>query len=41
MYSLLIRITDGINPLKTELEKHVQHEGLKAIERVSEEAEKV
>jgi len=40
MYSLLIRVPDGLNPLKIDLEKHVQQEGLKAIERVTEEAEK-
>ena len=40
MYSLLIRVPEGLTNLKNEVEKHVQQEGLKAIERVAEEAEK-
>lgn len=40
MYKLLNCVPNGLAPLRNELEKHVQSEGLKAIERVIEEAEK-
>ena len=40
MYSLLERIADGLNPLRSELEKHIQLEGCKAIESIASEAVK-
>ena len=40
MYQLLSCVPNGLAPLRNELEKHVQSEGLKAAERVIEEAEK-
>merc|ERR1712137_692841 len=40
MYTLLSCVPNGLAPLRNELEKHVQNEGLKAAERVIEEAEK-
>lgn len=35
MYSLLARITDGLNPLRASFEAHVKKAGLSAIERIS------
>jgi cullin 1 len=36
MYSLLARITDGLNPLRVSFEAHVKKAGLSAIERISQ-----
>jgi cullin 1 len=36
MYSLLSRISDGLNPLRAKFEEHVKREGLSAVERVAQ-----
>ncbi|KAF0477803.1 Cullin-domain-containing protein [Gigaspora margarita] len=37
MYSLLSRITDGLEPLRTRFEEHVRKAGLNAIEKVADQ----
>ncbi|RKF53856.1 Cullin-1 [Golovinomyces cichoracearum] len=41
MYSLLSRITDGLEPLRTKFEAHVRKAGLMAVAKVCEDAEKL
>lgn len=40
MYSLLVRVQDGLDPLKSEVEKFIAQAGAKAVEMVQEEAVK-
>jgi hypothetical protein len=37
MYSLLARIPDGLNPLRSRFELHVKKAGLSAIEKIAEQ----
>jgi cullin 1 len=37
MYSLLARIQDGLNPLRSRFELHVKKAGLSAIEKIAEQ----
>lgn len=37
MYTLLSRIKDGLDPLRTRFEQHVKRAGLSTIEKISED----
>jgi cullin 1 len=37
MYSLLSRIPDGLEPLRSRFEKHVRRAGLNAIEKIADQ----
>ena len=41
MFTLLVRIKDGLDPLRVDFEKHVKNEGLQAINSIAAEAENV
>jgi cullin 1 len=41
MYKLLSRITDGLDPLRTQFQKHVERSGLAAVEKIAVDGESV